>query len=403
MAMKMTFRLLQGVRDMASINSRAGKLYIDFRYFGKRCREMTLLEDTKPNRKRLENFVTKLEAEISLGTFHYEKYFPNSKKLGEFQSLELIKETNSHHDASMSFDNFAKLWITEKKPEWRASQIQNVEDIFRIYLNPFFGKMAVNCIKKSLIMKFRGQLVENGNDGKPLSASRINHIMTPLRMVINEASERFEFESPWKNIKPLTVPKSDIQPFDLDEVMQILDNVRTDFKPYYTVRFFTGLRTGEIDGLPWKNVDFQRRQIIINQAIVNGEIGATKTQGSNRLVQMNQLVYDALLAQKTISYGKSEFVFCSKNGSPLNHRNITKRVWYPLLRYLELEKRNPYQTRHTCATLWLAAGESPEWIASQLGHSSSKMLFTVYSRFVPNLTRQDGSALDKVLKEKGLL
>ena len=70
MAMKMTFRLLQGVRDMASINSRAGKLYIDFRYFGKRCREMTLLEDTKPNRKRLENFVTKLEAEISLGTFH---------------------------------------------------------------------------------------------------------------------------------------------------------------------------------------------------------------------------------------------------------------------------------------------------------------------------------------------
>ena len=109
MAMKMTFRLLQGVRDMASINSRAGKLYIDFRYFGKRCREMTLLEDTKPNRKRLENFVTKLEAEISLGIFHYEKYFPNSKKLGEFQSLELIKETNSHHDASMSFDNFAKL------------------------------------------------------------------------------------------------------------------------------------------------------------------------------------------------------------------------------------------------------------------------------------------------------
>lgn len=77
---------------MASINSRLGKLYIDFRYFGKRCREMTLLDDNKPNRKRLENFITKLEAEISLGTFRYEKYFPNSKKLGEFQSLELTKK-----------------------------------------------------------------------------------------------------------------------------------------------------------------------------------------------------------------------------------------------------------------------------------------------------------------------
>ena len=57
---------------MASINSRLGKLYIDFRYFGKRCREMTLLDDNKPNRKRLENFITKLEAEISLGTFRYD-------------------------------------------------------------------------------------------------------------------------------------------------------------------------------------------------------------------------------------------------------------------------------------------------------------------------------------------
>jgi integrase len=53
--------------------------------------------------------------------------------------------------------------------------------------------------------------------------------------------------------------------------------------------------------------------------------------------------------------------------------------------------------RHTAATLWLAAGESPEWIARQLGHTSTQMLFKVYSRFVPNLTRQDGSAIDRLL------
>ena len=64
---------------------------------------------------------------------------------------------------------------------------------------------------------------------------------------------------------------------------------------------------------------------------------------------------------------------------------------------LGLKKRRPYQTRHTAATLWLAAGESPEWIARQMGHSSTEMLFTVYSRFVPNLTRQDGSAIERLL------
>jgi integrase len=40
----------------------------------------------------------------------------------------------------------------------------------------------------------------------------------------------------------------------------------------------------------------------------------------------------------------------------------------------------------------LAAGENPEWIAQVMGHSTTAMLFKVYSRFVPNLTRLDGQA-----------
>ena len=86
-------------------------------------------------------------------------------------------------------------------------------------------------------------------------------------------------------------------------------------------------------------------------------------------------------------------------GRPLSHNWVTKRVWHPLLRYLDLTPRRPYQTRHTAATLWLAAGESPEWIARQMGHSSTEMLFKVYSRYVPNLTRQDGSAFESMLNQ----
>jgi len=66
---------------------------------------------------------------------------------------------------------------------------------------------------------------------------------------------------------------------------------------------------------------------------------------------------------------------------------------------LGFKPRRPYQSRHTAATLWLAAGENPEWIARQMGHTSTEMLFTVYSRFVPNLTRRDGSAFEKLLQQ----
>ncbi len=64
---------------------------------------------------------------------------------------------------------------------------------------------------------------------------------------------------------------------------------------------------------------------------------------------------------------------------------MNKRVWHPILRFLGLKSRRAYQTRHTAATLWLSAGENPEWIARQLGHSTTEMLFRVYSRYIPML------------------
>jgi integrase len=92
-----------------------------------------------------------------------------------------------------------------------------------------------------------------------------------------------------------------------------------------------------------------------------------------------------------------DYVFANKADNPLSVHNVTKRIWYPLLRRLGLPPRRPYQTRHTAATLWLAAGENPEWIARQMGHSTTEMLFRIYSRYVPNLTRQDGSAFESLL------
>src|SRR5262249_41831447 len=107
--------------------------------------------------------------------------------------------------------------------------------------------------------------------------------------------------------------------------------------------------------------------------------------------------YAALRVREQAPRALSEFVFCNRDGRPLDHNNVTNRVWYPLLRRLGFEPRRPYQTRHTAATLWLAAGESPEWIRSQPGHSPTEMLFRVYSPFLPNLTRKDGYAFQPIL------
>ena len=63
--------------------------------------------------------------------------------------------------------------------------------------------------------------------------------------------------------------------------------------------------------------------------------------------------------------------------------------------------RRPYETRHTYATLMLACGEQPAFIAATLGHADLSMLWSTYARYVPNLTRRDGAAFEATLQAMG--
>jgi len=338
----------------------------------------------------------RIEAEILLGTFDYAEYFPNSKRVEKFRVIE--NRTACARSNMPTFKEFAEVWFLEKQPEWRNSYVTNIRQTMDKYLLPAFGAKPLDIISKADILSFRSDLVrQDGLKGQKLSPSRINHILTPVRQILAEASDRYDFQTPYRNIKPIKVPRSDVEPFTLQEVKLILDHVRKDYRPYYTVRFFAGLRTAEIDGLQWEAVDLERRQILVKQAIVNGEIVPTKTDGSYRTVDMSMPVYQAMTEQQKATKGQT-YVFCNGAGQPLRHNDVTKKVWYPILNLLGLRKRRPYQTRHTAATLWLAAGENPEWIARQMGHSNTKMLFEVYSRYVPNLTRKDCSAFERLLK-----
>ena len=392
---------------MATINNRHGRLQIDFRYRNQRCREHTRFEDTPANRKRLKKILERMEAEIVLGTFVYSNYFPKSSKVEFFEELD-AKVTaaqlspDRNEDDIPTFAQFTDLWLSEKKIEWRESHLLTVMSNLTSYTLPAFENRRVSDITKADILNFRSTLAKDPKrKSSALKATTINKIMNPLRMIMNEAADRYEFTSPFKGIKSLKTQKVDVEPFTLEDVRLILANVRSDFRAYYTVRFFTGMRTAEIDGLQWKYVDFDKREILIRETLVNDKLTYTKTDGSQREIHMSQPVYDALLQQRAVSWGQ-QYVFCTRNGTPLSHNNITKRVWYPLLRYLGLKERRPYQSRHTAATLWLASGESPEWIARQMGHTSTEMLFRVYSRYVPNLPRRDGSAFDRLLQQNYL-
>lgn len=390
---------------MGNVRSRpeTGRLFLDFRFKGVRFREQTLLKDTPANRKKLDGMMKRIEASILLNTFDYADFFPNSENVLKCQALVEAASTNliatrvvQSLPKKPTFEVFATQWFEEMRVQWRASHTKNVRNMLESVLIPYFGKMPLDTITKADLMAFR---VEESSrkgrgDNQMLCAKSINNRMGLLRMIFEEASDRYSFENPYRNIKPLRLRKTHVEPFSLIEVNRILETVRPDYRNYYAVRFFTGMRSGEVHGLKWSNIDFDRRQVLVRETLIDGRTEYTKNNGSQREIPMLGPVYEALLDQYRRTQSVSEYVFCTTTGTPLDQNNITKRIWYPLLAYLGLKKRRPYQTRHTTATLLLAAGENPEWVARLLGHSSTEMLFKVYSRYIPNLTRQDGSAFN---------
>lgn len=396
------------------VRPETSNLYLDFSYQGVRCREQTALKDSPSNRKVVTDLAKKVEARMTLGEFDYESFFPGSKNLSKLPSKELVtsapipqsfvsaQDMHIAPSQTVLFSEYVESWFSFKQVEWRSSHSENMRCLVDSSLKPFFGGFDLTAITKNDILVFRSELCSRpGRKGELLGAKTVNNHMQLLHSILVDASDEFGFVNPFRNIKTLKSKKQHIAPFSLEEINLIIDNVREDYKNYYKVRFFSGLRTGEIDGLQWRYVDFESKQILVRETIVKGKVEYTKTEGSQREVPMLGPVYEALKEQYEATSQLSDFVFCNGEGKPLDHVNVTKRVWYPLLRALGLEKRRPYMSRHSAATLLLASGESPEFIARFLGHTSTEMLFTTYSRYVPNLTRADGSAFEKLVAPKG--
>lgn len=393
---------------MGSIRHRAdiGRLYFDFYFQGIRCREYTALPDSPQNRRKMQSMMDKIESEITLGTFEYARFFTNSKLLSRFAAAsapaQAIAPTPLVQPVDTpTFRDFLETWKAEKKVEWRQSYLENVESLTGTHLLPYFGDKRLHEIDRPMVLAFRSHLaaVIEREDGtsKTRSAATINRIIGIQRQIFDEAVLRYGGVNPCMKIKRLKLKKIDIDPFTMDQVQQLISTIRRDYQVYLVVRLFTGMRSGEANGLKWKFIDFEKREILIRETYAKGRTEYTKTDGSQREIKMSKLVYDALLAIKPAKEDPEAYVFHTVNGLPLDNKNFTSRVWYPLLRHLNLKKRRPYQMRHTCATLWLGSGEQPEWVARQLGHVNTEMLFRIYSRFIPNLTRQDGSAFDRML------
>jgi integrase len=191
--------------------------------------------------------------------------------------------------------------------------------------------------------------------------------------------------------------RPDIQPLDFQEKERLLKTLPLRWRPYFIIAFGTGLRPSEQVALTWERIDWKRGVIEVREGWRSGQATSLKVPSANRDVDILPPVRKALEKQRLIA-GGSKLVFPNPRGGHVNAENLRRRVWLPALGRAKLARRDLYATRHTFATHALASGEDPGWVAKMLGHTTLQMLMTTYYRYIPNLTRKDGSLLAKRLQ-----
>jgi len=370
--------------------NRHGHLRICFRFRGVECKEGTKLNDTPGNRTLLAQKADHIQYEIDHNLFEYRRHFPHGTKARLFDA----GADGVAPSAMIPFAQYAVRWLEENAYSLTPATYRSYRTVIHTHVVPFFKELSLGEITDTHLKRFVVHLQAlPGKGGRPMASKSINNYLGPVKGMLRHAAEKKLLPyDPTVFVKRLRVPKPDVDPFTPEEMTRLLDCVTPHYRTYFEVAFLTGMRPNELTALKWGHVDFVHRTIAVREGRVRKVEGLPKTDGSVRDMDMLAPVYEALRQHRAATWLRSDYVFLNQEGRPIDTTTLRRRIWYPVLQRGGIRRRAMYQTRHTFATLMLATGENPEWIAKQLGHTSTQMLFQRYTKFIPNVTRRDGTA-----------
>jgi len=368
---------------------------ISFVYQGKRCREKIKLKPTPANLKRAERHREAILDAIERGTFDYATTFPNSKQ-AKLLSLE--------PGANITLEKFLSNWWRTEEKELKASTRAVDQRILFNQIIPTFGALTLTELKWSMIRDWV--------KSQSWSRKTQNNKLSLLRRALNEAVEQeLIHHHPMANkvirrrksrANSAANPKFKINPFSQEERSALINAAHGQLKNLVQFGFWTGLRLSELFALNWGNVDWINKRIYIEGALTQDadEIEATKTEAGERMLHLLPPAMTALKAQKEYTFLGGDEVFQNPHTRKrwTGDMALRARQWKTLCKRAGVLYRPPGQMRHTFASMTLMAGESPQWVAAQMGHTDWTFTARVYYKWIP---KDAGNAGQKVVIKWG--
>ncbi len=343
-------------------------MWITFYHQSKRYKKSLNLNDTKRNRKLAqEKLIPEIQYKLNTGEF-----FKNETKIPTID--EFVKKSFEIHEATRKY----------------STHIDYVNGYYR-YIQSYLGDKPLDKVKPSDIELWQSALLNKG-----LGARRIRTLRTVLTTLYNDAmKDEIVKYSPLNVVRVPKAPKVEIHPFSLEEIKLILNNCEGQVKNFIALAFFTGMRSGEMVGLKWSDVNFDRLEISIKRTIKMGEISRPKTENSIRVIDIINYLLPFLEDQYKRTGQEKSYVFLNENKEHIyDIKRIRETHWKKILKKIGLYYRPIYHTRHTFATLMLEHNEDILWVSHMLGHTDSTMTLSKYARYVKRKEKQRATFLN---------
>ena len=302
-----------------------------------------------------------------------------------------------HHATALR--EFAERWFDEESVLWRPATIATRRSLMNAHILPAVDGHRIDGLDRAEITALRARLARGRTPtGRIRSAKQVNAVLRLLGRMLAERERQHGVPNPCVELRRIPEQRTDIRPFTLPELAALRAHAPDHLADYVWIRGLTGLRSGEANGLRWCDVDLDHGTFCVRVTRGNRAEQPPKNHYSERRIQMLPSVREAFVRQRARTAG-GETVFATCRGKPIDSRDFAKRDWRRLLSAAGLAHRSPEQLRHTAATLMLAAGEAPTYIARVLGHADIQQLLTTYARFMPDaLGQRDGSRMQAAVE-----
>lgn len=331
------------------------------------------------------------------------------------------------NSGSMTVSAWMDIWLKEYTGNLKDTTLRSYTDNTELHIKPGLGAVKIDKLTPTMIQRFYNKTLESGRrfaegrkvdatTDRSLSPKTIKNIHTVLHKALKQATKPPGSLIKYNPSDAVELPKivqKEKAVLNEDQISALLHELEGNWHyPMFYLDLFCGLRRGELLGLQWKNVDFERRTIS-----VVGQIQRERKKGGQlRIVPLKNnktrtiypptSVFEVLeehralqdeLKATVLSKGEewkdTGAVFTNDHGGWLEGSAVY-RCLIKHLKNIGIDDVNLHGLRHTYATASISEGVDVKTLQESLGHHDPGFTLRVYGHAIETMKRSAAEKMD---------